>query len=207
MTMELTFRSAKPADVDHAVPLVHSSDVKSLDYILNQGNKTALDFLRFAFLQGGGLFGHQNLVVAETQGRVVAAVAFNGGSELQGLGIAMGKQILRFYGLRASLPVFKRSLIMRKLSPPMGEDTEYASSLGVAPDFRGRGIGSALLNRHKEVARAKGRRVYALDVSVDNHRAQELYERLGFQVTRENRLNGFMGCTTVPDTRRMEMNL
>ena len=89
----------------------------------------------------------------------------------------------------------------------MRHDMEYISNLGVAPDLRGRGIGGALLNHQKKVAKGKSRRVYALDVSVNNPRAQKLYERLGFKITRENHLNGFMGCTTVPDTRRMEMSL
>jgi len=89
----------------------------------------------------------------------------------------------------------------------MGKDMEYISNLGVASDLRGRGIGGTLLNHQKELARNNGRGVYALDVSVNNPRAQKLYESLGLKVTRENHLNGFMGCRTVPDTRRMEMNL
>ena len=205
--MELTFRPAQPTDVDDAVPLIYSSGMEAFDYILNQGDKTALDFLRFAFLHGGGHFGYKNHVVVEIQRRLVATGAFDSGPEYKALNIGMGEQILRFYGSLASLPVIKRSLITKKIMPPMSKDMEYISNLGVAPDLRGRGIGSTLLNRQKEAAKAKNRRVYALDVSVNNPRAQKLYERLGFIITRENRLNGFMGCITVPDTRRMEMNL
>ena len=205
--MELTFRPAKPTDADGAVPLVYSSAVEAFDYILMQGDKTALDFLRFAFLQGGGHFGYKNHVVVETQGRVVATGAFNSGPEYKALNIGMGKQLLRFYGPVASLPVIKRSLITKKIMPPMGKDMEYISNLGVAPDLRGRGVGGTLLNRQKEIAKNKNRCIYALDVSVNNPRAQKLYERLGLKVTRENHLNGFMGCLTVPDTRRMEMTL
>jgi len=84
---------------------------------------------------------------------------------------------------------------------------EYAADLGVSQGMRSQGIGAALLDRQKEIARGKGRLVYALDVSVNNSRAQALYERLGFRVTGLNRFRGSGNAPSVPDTRRMELSL
>ena len=53
--------------------------------------------------------------------------------------------------------------------------------LGVLKDFRGQGIGPALLRAALEKARAKGLTRIELDVREDNRPAIALYERLGFE--------------------------
>lgn len=52
-------------------------------------------------------------------------------------------------------------------------------SIGVAPCYRGRGIGSALLAALVDEATARGYRVISLSVE-DGNRARSLYERAGF---------------------------
>jgi ribosomal protein S18 acetylase RimI-like enzyme len=74
--------------------------------------------------------------------------------------------------------------------------------LAVSPDMRGKGVGTALLTDAIGRARDGGLQRCVLDVAVTNPRAQLLYERLGFRVTREQRLND-----RVPDQRRMELAL
>ena len=70
--------------------------------------------------------------------------------------------------------------------------------------MRSHGVGGALLRHQLEVARAKGRHVYAIDVAVTNPRGQALYERFGFKLVSENRFgrNG-----EVPDCRRLKMGI
>jgi ribosomal protein S18 acetylase RimI-like enzyme len=53
-------------------------------------------------------------------------------------------------------------------------------SIGVAPDSRGRGVGTALLRRLVEETRAAGHRALSLSVETDNP-AVRLYERFGFE--------------------------
>jgi ribosomal protein S18 acetylase RimI-like enzyme len=55
--------------------------------------------------------------------------------------------------------------------------------LAVAPKFRGRGIGLALLDAVAEHARAAGCCKVTLEVRADNAKALELYRRAGFQST------------------------
>ncbi len=52
----------------------------------------------------------------------------------------------------------------------------------VHPDYRGQGIGRALLEHAIAVVRRRGGRWLGLDVRADNTVARNLYERLGFQV-------------------------
>jgi ribosomal protein S18 acetylase RimI-like enzyme len=55
--------------------------------------------------------------------------------------------------------------------------------LAVAPQFRGRGIGKALLEAVAADARALGCGKVTLEVRADNARAIDLYRRVGFQST------------------------
>ena len=55
--------------------------------------------------------------------------------------------------------------------------------LAVAPQFRGRGIGQALLEAVAEHARSLGCCKVTLEVRADNAKALELYRRAGFQST------------------------
>ncbi len=55
-------------------------------------------------------------------------------------------------------------------------------SIAVRKEFRGMGIGEALLRRAIEKLRAKGKTRIALEVRVSNKAAQELYKKLGFRV-------------------------
>ncbi|AIJ05482.1 GCN5-related N-acetyltransferase [Methanocaldococcus bathoardescens] len=51
----------------------------------------------------------------------------------------------------------------------------------VDPDFRGRGIGTALINKAIEYAKKNGRNIVELWVGVENKNAIEFYKKLGFE--------------------------
>jgi GNAT superfamily N-acetyltransferase len=58
----------------------------------------------------------------------------------------------------------------------------YVEELAVAPEWRGRGVGTALMAAVDEWARGKGALSVALDHFHTNEGAHRLYERLGFHV-------------------------
>jgi ribosomal-protein-alanine N-acetyltransferase len=59
-------------------------------------------------------------------------------------------------------------------------DAWHVMNIAVAPDFRRRGIATALLERLFELTEDGSRRGYTLEVRVSNEGAIKLYERLGF---------------------------
>lgn len=67
----------------------------------------------------------------------------------------------------------------------LSRDTENArflmDGLFVAPEARGRGVGTRLLAAIAEEARLRGYREVRLDVVEENARARALYERLGYR--------------------------
>jgi [ribosomal protein S18]-alanine N-acetyltransferase len=59
-------------------------------------------------------------------------------------------------------------------------DAWHVMNIAVAPQFRRRGIATALLERLFELTEDGSRRGYTLEVRVSNDGAIKLYERLGF---------------------------
>src|SRR5580704_13087843 len=99
MAAALSFRDAAPADAADAVPLIYSSGPAAFDYVFAVGTQRgAREFLRFAYLQGGGEFGWRNHRVAEIDGRVAVAGAAFDGRATGRFTIANALQILRFFG-------------------------------------------------------------------------------------------------------------
>lgn len=65
-----------------------------------------------------------------------------------------------------------------------GRTSGHIKDLAVAPDWRGRGIGSQLLDRGLAVLATSGARLAKLEVRVGNEAARGLYEAFGFSPNR-----------------------
>lgn len=200
--MNINFRGATPKDVDAAVPLIFSSGPGAFDYIFSPKPGQAQEFLRYTFQDGAGEFGYKNHIVGELDGKVVAiGAAFDGESTLNFF-LAAGRQIASFYGL-AAFSVIRHGLQVESIIQPPKGRLHYIAHLGVDPSLQSKGIGSRLVEHLMEQGRKAGKTQTALDVSVLNPRAQELYKRLGFQLTvhRPSTLKG------VPSHNRLERAL
>jgi [ribosomal protein S18]-alanine N-acetyltransferase len=60
-------------------------------------------------------------------------------------------------------------------------DEAHITNVAVLPDYRGKGLGEALMKRIMEVAKEVGARVMTLEVRVSNEAAKGLYRKMGFQ--------------------------
>ncbi|MFO1407836.1 MAG: GNAT family N-acetyltransferase [Steroidobacteraceae bacterium] len=202
--MEPDFRPARADDADDAAPLVLSSGPAAFAYVFDvTGRGAAVDFLRRAFMDGGGEFGWRNHVVAELDGRVVAAgAAWSGRSTLRFTRAALG-QILAHYGVVAGTGVAVRGLRVESVVRPPGNDVWYVAHLGVPAALRGRGLGAALVRHLLELGRSQGYARTELDVAYTNPAAERLYARLGYEVVAERPSTLANGHAAVPGHRRM----
>jgi ribosomal protein S18 acetylase RimI-like enzyme len=200
----LTFRAAAPADVADAVPLIYSSGPAAFDYVFDTGGaRRAQDFLRFAYLVGGGEFGWRVHRVAEFGGRVAAAGAAFDGRVVLRFTIANALQILQFFGPIRAWGVMVRGLRVEAIIRPPRAEEYYVCHVGVREDLRGHGIGTRFMRDLLQGVDAQQHRCAALDVAVTNPRARSLYEKLGFVVDalRASSLQNRLG--RVPDHYRM----
>jgi ribosomal protein S18 acetylase RimI-like enzyme len=76
-----------------------------------------------------------------------------------------------------------------------GHVDDHTPSLAIAlyPDYRGRGIGTALMTRMLEWLRQSGYQQVSLSVQKEN-RAVRLYQRVGFEIVFDNDAEHIMIC-------------
>lgn len=109
-----------------------------------------------------------NVLVAEIDGAPVGAIVCFAADSQPGL----DNQLLR--------ELNKRGLNLERLTLEGEEGTWYLSTMGIDPEFRGKGIGTALMNAAMARGRERGYDRVSLLVSPGKPRARALYERLGF---------------------------
>ncbi|MBS0375047.1 MAG: GNAT family N-acetyltransferase [Proteobacteria bacterium] len=207
-TSALEFRPATAADVDAAVPLIHSSGPATFDYVFAPREAVqSLHFLAAAFRDGAGEFGWRNHVVGVRDGTVVAAGAAWDAASTFAFMRAATRQILGGYGLLRGAAVIGRGLAVERVIRPPADGELYVAHLGVRPELRGTGIGAALVRHLLARATPDRHRRASLDVALTNPRAQALYERLGFRVVAERAVALGAGQRKVPGHRRMVLEV
>lgn len=116
--------------------------------------------------QPATIYSYENTIVAEVEGRVVGAMCAYDGADY-----------VRF-----------KQPVVDMLGPDSGfaqlKETEagefYLDSVGVLPEFRGRGIASAIFQAQFARAASLGHTQAGLIVDVDKPEAEALYRRIGF---------------------------
>ena len=201
------FRNAIPEDVDAAIQLIYSSAPEVFDFVFAVPPIKALDFLRFVFIDGEGELGYRNHIVGIRNGKVVAAGAGWSGKNNLSFTLSAARQIIRFYGLISGLRVTIRGLQTESVIPPPGRNIFNFGHLGIAPECQSQGIGKKLIHYLIEKGKRDGIKIFSLDVSVNNPRAQSLYERIGFEVVKLNSSTLRNNQGFVPSHRTMRMNV
>ncbi len=116
--------------------------------------------------------------VALTDGRA-AGVLQTGGSSVR-VTLAFVLAALRKLGARRLLRMRSRLRIQRRVLPDKPPGAYVISEIHVAPEYRRRGFGEAILRHAEEGARGRGFDVMALHVLTTNP-ARRAYQRSGFE--------------------------
>jgi len=199
-------RPARPEDVEAAVPLIYSSGPEAFDFVFSHRSRVdAHGFIAHGFASGWGEFSWRYHRVVEVGGEVVGTAVGYTGAEARHFMWPAIAHIFRCYGPAGGARVILRGLqIERVVVPPRRADLFYIGNLAIAPHLRGRGLGQRLLEHMHHEARSRGARLTALDVSVENPRAEALYARLGYEVVGEMPSTLRNAAGYVPPHRRME---
>lgn len=113
------------------------------------------------------IYSYENTVVAEADGKVVGAIcAYDGADYLR-----LKQPIVDILGKDSGFAELKET--------EAGEF--YLDSVGVLPEYRGRGIASRLFEAQCERAASLGHKTAGLIVDEDKPKAEALYIRLGFR--------------------------
>ena len=112
------------------------------------------------------IYSYENAIVAEVDGKVVGAMCAYDGADYQRL----KQPIVDILGADSGFAQLKET--------EAGEF--YLESVGVLPEYRGKGIASRIIEAQCKRAALLGHKVAGLIVDVDKPQAEALYARLGF---------------------------
>ena len=134
------------------------------------------------------IYSYENTVVAEVDGKVAGAMCAYDGADYQRL----------------------KQPIVDVIGPDCGfakmKETEagefYLGSVGVLPEYRGRGIASRIIDAQCERAASLGHKVAGLIVDIDKPQVEALYYRLGFTYLDDK---DFFGHTMKHMVRQLDM--
>lgn len=175
-------RSARAEDAAALAPLIlHVLEAMELPFLTIHGIETTLSLLTTAIQAAEYRFGYARSIVKILNGGIVGvASGYPSEDEAQ-----------------VDLP-FAVALQQHRLDPALHLFTDaesypnewYLDTIAVAPAWRGRGIGAALLDALPAYARAAGKQRIGLNVDEANPAARRLYLRHGYQPVGSRILSG-----------------
>ena len=168
-TMTAAFRKAQQDDISALAELVNYAGEGMplrLWEKMREPGETAWDVGRRRAAREEGSFSWRNAVVADVDGRAVAAlIGYPQPAEPEPVDYAVMP------------PAFVPLQELENLAP----DTWYVNVLATYPDYRGRGLGAKLLAIADETARQERKRGLSVIVSDANNGARRLYLRCGYR--------------------------
>jgi ribosomal protein S18 acetylase RimI-like enzyme len=201
----LTFRPATRDDTPFVAPLIYDIARRDLDPLFSGlvAGLSPLGVVEKFYRAPGGMFSWRNTEIALHDGLPAGFITAYRAASRKGsftwLARAAGQLGAHALLLLAWRGVVAANAIQRHLP-----GSWYVAFVGVDPLQQSLGIGSSLIARSIQTARASGCSCVELDVDVDNQRAQVLYERLGFYVLHAERRRT---SSIMVESRRMVLQL
>lgn len=128
-------------------------------------------------------YGFTHGLVNEIDGKI-AGVVFGYPDKEEPLIDEPLRPLLKKYGIKEETKLF--------VDPETFPDEWYLDSISVAEEFRGKGIGSQLLDALPKLALRDQKKTIGLSVDRGNPNAKRLYERKGFQVVGQKMISGHL---------------
>ncbi len=175
--MSVVIRNAQRTDASDFSNLVLLSGPSFLPAVF--GPKTA-DVLATLFRQNRNVFSYEFTRFAVVNGKNAGMLLGYAGHQKNRVTLHTGRLLVEYFRTRffSALPhLLKAEKVLT--SPRKGDF--YVSNVAVYPEFRSRGVATALLlDAEKRAIDAKANRL-VLDVEAENSPALNLYRKLGFQ--------------------------
>jgi ribosomal protein S18 acetylase RimI-like enzyme len=177
----IEIRTARPEDAQGAAELISLSNGETGDVVFGFGEHGRhVQALASFFQHPRNRFSYHYTSIAEVDGQAAGALIALPGEQVAGLSVALGRLLVREYGLVTAL-----RLAVTGWGAMAGKEAEagelYVANVATAPTHQGQGIGSALLAHAETLARQQGYAHCSLCVDFYNQGARRLYARLGYE--------------------------
>lgn len=183
----MQIRQAHPSEALQIAPLVHAAVGDIADELANSRDEDKVrDLLAHLIKRKDTRVGYGFIDVAEVDG-VVGAVAVSYSGKVLKAANKPTFALLRHYH-NGSRFVIQNNVLPLLQVKEAEEDEYYLDSLAVHPKFRGRGLGTALLNHVQKKAKKNGYKKTSLLVEHGNMGAYRLYRKIGYKAAGEVRM-------------------
>ena len=177
--MKINIRKAKPDEAKVlAEHVILAMEAIVFSFIGRTSHKEAVAFLSSLISEKGNQYSYENCHVLEIDGAIVGVAVVYDGSKLYELRLPVAQKIKELY--------------QRNFSPE--DETAagefYIDSIGINPQYQGKGMGSILLKFLIEIYVNQKQKTLGLLVEKNNPAAKKLYMKLGFKVVGEQTLAG-----------------
>lgn len=172
----VSIRPATPADAIHMTCFVDMASeglALTLWDALREPHQTLIEFGRSRAMREEGSFSYRNAHIAEVGGAVAGG--------LVGYRIRPGHDVsvrIPDPAEAAKIPAFLKPVIELE---QMAGNHWYVNILATYPEYRGQGVGSALLKHADALGRATSAKGLALIVDLENKAALRVYEAAGYR--------------------------
>ncbi|MFO7773011.1 MAG: N-acetyltransferase [Dehalococcoidia bacterium] len=168
--------------------LIVDTDTELSELFFGGDRDRAVRKVKRLISMGRNSYGHENIHVASHDSQVLGVVVAY--SHEDKANWSQLRAFLRVMNICDKMRFILLGIPLTEIIMP--EDLKpgdiYISNVVVGREYRGRGIGSFLLEKLKEQASYAGFRRLWLYVSHDNEIAIKLYEKMGFRVCRKRKL-------------------
>ncbi len=200
---EIVIRPALPADAQQAARLIYATGPAYFNWVFGLGDaERAVDIISRLFVRQGNRFSYQLTDLAEVSHQVAGLLVSFPGKALFQLNLVTGRHLFSLFTWKDRLLLFKNAMPL--MNEKESEPGHYLiSHLSVFPEWRGKGIGTRLLNYAEIKARSKGILTCTLDVDLNNSIAQRLYRHTGYTVAQTTRYSPTQAAIMGPGVERM----
>ncbi|RJP26313.1 MAG: GNAT family N-acetyltransferase [Actinobacteria bacterium] len=208
--MDPTIRPATPEDAPVVAELMYLAgkshvETSIYDLMFPGSMEQRLHKLEGLFTtQARSWYHYSHYLVCEVGGEVAGSMCgFNelesGGTLLRDAFIEMGTD------REEGKAMYTRMLPFHRVNPKHYEDSWVVEHVAVFPDFRGRGVATALLEEVLGRGRKAGYASAELNMLIGNTPARRTYEKAGFVIVEENTDGEFMRIFNSPGMVRFYM--
>ena len=200
----ITLRPAIATDVEWGAPLLFAAGPALFSYVFASPPEIAAGILQRAFAYPNHAFSYEYTQVVEVADQPAGLMIGYTGKVKRQVDDRIHRVMARILPLTKLPQILVNVADLTRIKQDVAFDAYYILSLSIAPDFRQRGLGTALLGEIEMQAQEEGCRSICLDVTYKNTAARALFERLGYQITCSKTSDRFQQMTRAGGLHRME---
>lgn len=167
--MDITVRPAQLADAPFVAPLIVDAIEEIANRLTGEDETTAiLTSLEELFKRTDNRHSYKNTYIADIDGKVAGIMVVYGGDQA----LALDSNLEHWLAAKGAN--------VQTIEVEARPDEFYIDTICTAPQYRGQGVGTALLKYADTIAKEKGYPKVSLSVEKQKERARHLYEKMNF---------------------------